>query len=140
MKHQSIKTFFDSLNREVSLIEFELIYNKKVYFKDPFHEVDDVAGVYQVFQQMYLNLDEPGFKVIEVIGEGSIAYAQWEFSFKFKGQSQLRSFMGVSRLVFDDQGKIKEHIDFWDAASTIYESLPLIGALLKWVKQKIQKR
>ncbi|MCA0424309.1 MAG: nuclear transport factor 2 family protein, partial [Proteobacteria bacterium] len=33
-------------------------------------------------------------------------------------------------------GRIAEHRDYWDAAEELYEKLPAIGALMRWLKRR----
>jgi steroid delta-isomerase len=41
-------------------------------------------------------------------------------------------------MVFDTEGRIVEHIDYWDAAEHIYEMIPWFGALMRWIKKRLQ--
>ena len=44
--------------------------------------------------------------------------------------------MGASHLVFDAQGLVVLHRDYWDAAEELYEKLPLVGSLMRWLKRR----
>jgi steroid Delta-isomerase len=41
---------------------------------------------------------------------------------------------GTSHLRFASDGKICYHRDYWDAAEELYEKLPAIGAVMRWLK------
>ena len=43
---------------------------------------------------------------------------------------------GGSHLRFDAQGRIALHRDYWDAAEELYEKLPVLGALMRWLKRQ----
>jgi hypothetical protein len=62
----------------------------------------------------------------------------WEFRFQFrayhKGEEQV--ILGASHLVFDAQGLVTRHRDYWDAAEELYEKLPLVGGLMRWLKRR----
>ena len=49
-----------------------------------------------------------------------------------RGQDQV--IRGASQLVFDELGRITLHRDYWDAAEELYEKLPLLGSLMRWLK------
>ena len=49
--------------------------------------------------------------------------------------SLLRQNRG-SHLVLDAQGRITLHRDYWDAAEELYEKLPGVGALMRWLKRR----
>jgi hypothetical protein len=38
--------------------------------------------------------------------------------------------------MLDDEGRITLHRDYWDAAEELYEKLPLIGSLMRWLKKR----
>ncbi len=42
---------------------------------------------------------------------------------------------GASHLRFAGDGRIAMHRDYWDAAEELYEKLPLLGALMRWLKR-----
>jgi hypothetical protein len=44
---------------------------------------------------------------------------------------------GMSFVRFDDQGKVVEHIDYWDPAAGIYEQLPLLGTLMRYLRRRL---
>jgi hypothetical protein len=37
----------------------------------------------------------------------------------------------------DDQGRVSLHRDYWDAAEELYEKLPVVGALMRWLRRRI---
>jgi steroid Delta-isomerase len=47
------------------------------------------------------------------------------------------SFSGASPLRFADEGRFAMHRDCWDAAEALYEKLPLVGSLMRWLKRRV---
>jgi hypothetical protein len=43
---------------------------------------------------------------------------------------------GGSHLQFGADGRITLHRDYWDAAEELYEKLPGVGALMRWLKRR----
>ena len=43
---------------------------------------------------------------------------------------------GASHLVLNEQGLVTLHRDYWDAAEELYEKLPVVGALMRWLKRR----
>lgn len=137
MTEEKLTHFFETLDSATSIESFSSIYHDKVLFKDPFNEVEGLASVYEIFSHMYQNLDNPRFVINEYMDKENIIYVKWDFLFAFKGKKDENSFEGVSRLVVNEQGKVISHIDFWDAAEHMYEKMPLVGSLLRFIKRKI---
>ncbi|MGB5868306.1 MAG: nuclear transport factor 2 family protein [Arcobacteraceae bacterium] len=129
--------FFETIDKNTSIEEYEKIFDKEVRFKDPFHDIKGVDKLYKIFDDMYLKLDNPTFKVSEIVEQNNIAYLKWDFHFSFKGSHQEESFEGVSRVEFNEQHKVISHIDYWDASSNLYEKIPILSFFMRFIKKKI---
>lgn len=139
MTQEKITDFFENLREDTTVDDFKTIYDVQVTFKDPFNEVKGIDAVHSIFAHMYRNLDAPKFIITEYVEQSDIAYVKWKFHFSFKHESGEEMFEGVSRLVINDEGRVIEHIDYWDAAEHMYEKIPVIGWLLRMIKRKIVK-
>ncbi|WP_320034163.1 nuclear transport factor 2 family protein [Halarcobacter sp.] len=130
--------FFENIDKDTSIHEFAQVFDLNAKFKDPFHEVKGLDEIYKVFQKMYENLDNPRFTILDTMSEKNISYIKWEFSFYFKKQLVKQSFIGLSRVVFNSDNKAISHEDFWDVGENIYEKIPFISSIIKFVKNKIK--
>ncbi len=137
MTEEKISQFFETLHEATPVESFKIIYDDEVKFKDPFNEVEGVSAVHRIFAHMYENLDDPRFVIEEYIESQNVAYVKWDFNFTFKGEKKENSFEGVSRLTMNTEGKVTSHVDFWDAAEHMYEKMPLLGSILRYIKRKI---
>jgi len=135
MNRSTITHFFESIHPETPLSEYENVYNQNAFFKDPFHAVEGVEKIYTIFQNMYETLENPHFKILETAQNEKHLYVVWEFHFKRSGKAD--SFEGMSQLRIGEHGKITSHIDFWDAGEHVYAKLPLLGTLIRYVKNRI---
>lgn len=118
-------------------------YAPDARFKDPFKEVQGVAAIEAIFEHMFDSLHEPRFVVTERIVQGSQCFLVWDFVFRFKTmdtQTQ-QCIRGGSHLQFvagdDGAWRIKLHRDYWDAAEELYEKLPMVGGLMRWLKKRV---
>jgi hypothetical protein len=50
-------------------------------------------------------------------------------------RSEEQCIRGGTHLRLAADGRILEHRDYWDAAEELYEKLPLLGALMRWLKR-----
>lgn len=139
MNETKLTQFFETLHAQTPKSDYLTIYAQNIHFKDPFHEIEGVDALYNIFAQMYMRLDNPRFILKEYIEHERVAYIKWEFIFTFKGEKREQSFEGVSRLEIDNEGRISRHIDYWDASENIYEKVPILGWVLRAIKHKIAK-
>jgi hypothetical protein len=72
------------------------------------------------------------------VAEGGQCFLSWDFMFRFKrfARDAEQVVRGGSHLVFGADGRIALHRDYWDAAEELYEKLPAVGALMRWLKRK----
>lgn len=139
MTQEKLSHFFETLHEHTSIKAYKMIYDDAVVFKDPFNKVEGIDAVYNIFAHMYKNLDAPRFVITEYVGTQHTVYVRWDFIFTFRGEKRENRFEGVSRLELNAEGKVISHTDYWDAAEHIYEKMPILGALLRFIKRKIAR-
>jgi ketosteroid isomerase-like protein len=129
--------FFEALSSQ-SVKEIAHFYAPDARFKDPFNDVTGLAPITKIFEHMFVALDQPRFVVTNQVVQGAQCFLTWEFHFAFKrfapGKPQV--ILGASHLVFSPQGLVTLHRDYWDAAEELYEKLPLVGGLMRWLKKR----
>ena len=112
-------------------------YAPDASFKDPFNDVQGIPAIQAVFRHMFDALDAPRFVVHDAVGQGDQWFLTWDFLFQFKrfagGTQCVR---GATHLRFGPDGRIVLHRDYWDAAEELYEKLPALGALMRWLKRR----
>lgn len=114
------------------------IYAPDARFKDPFNDVQGLAEIQRIFRHMYVSLDNPRFVITGRIVQGTQCFLTWEFHFAFKRfqRGRAQCILGGSHLVLDGEGRITLHRDYWDAAEELYEKLPVVGSLMRWLKRR----
>lgn len=129
--------FFETLSPS-ALSSMRALYTEDAYFKDPFNEVRQLAAIEQIFEHMYEALDEPRFAVTSTVAEGNQCFIVWDFMFRFKrfDTTHTQTVRGCSHLKFAADGRVCFHRDYWDAAEELYEKLPMVGALMRWLKRR----
>ena len=115
-------------------------YAATVQFKDPFNDVRGVVEVQRIFDHMFNTLDAPHFIVHTVVSRGEQCFLGWEMQFRMRRFACAeQSIRGASHLVFDMNGLVVRHRDYWDAAEELYEKLPLLGALMRWLRRRVNR-
>jgi steroid Delta-isomerase len=134
----ALAQFFTTLSQE-SLPQLRDFYAADAFFKDPFNEVQKVADIEHIFSEMFVSLHAPKFVIHSQIAQGNEAFLIWDFHFRIKKyQPNLeQKIRGSSHLKFDEQGRVNYHRDYWDAAEELYEKLPLIGIIMRFMKRRV---
>ncbi len=132
-----VVAFFESLT-PASIADLGAVYDAQARFKDPFNDVQGVTAIRAIFEHMFVTLNAPRFVVTGQVVQGRQCFLTWEFHFSFKTYRPQREqvIRGASQLVFSAQGLITLHRDYWDAAEELYEKLPFLGGLLRWLKKR----
>ena len=132
--------FFETLT-PASLERLDDFYSPRAYFKDPFNEVRGLVELRRVFDHMYQTLEQPRFVVTERIVDGAQCFLTWDFEFRFKNfdRARLQTVRGASHLKFGADGRVYFHRDYWDAAEELYEKLPLVRGLMRWIKKRARQ-
>ncbi len=129
--------FFETLT-PASLSHLGAVYAPQARFKDPFNDVNGVPAITAIFAHMFDTLEQPHFVVTGQVQQGQQCFLTWEFRFSFKTfkQGTPQTILGASHLVFADDGLVTLHRDYWDAAEELYEKLPVVGGLMRWLKKR----
>jgi len=134
---QDLATFFTTLSPQ-SVSQLHTRYDAQARFKDPFNEVQGLAEIERIFRHMYVALDQPHFAITGQVVDGAQAFLTWEFRFRFKrfDTRTWQTVRGASHVVFNEQGLVTLHRDYWDAAEELYEKLPVLGGVMRWLKKR----
>ena len=134
---ENLATFFETLSPQ-SVAQLHTIYDAQARFKDPFNEVQGLPEIEKIFRHMYVALEQPHFVVTGQVVDGTQAFLTWEFRFRFKrfDTTTLQAVRGASHVVFNEQGLVTVHRDYWDAAEELYEKLPVLGGVMRWLKKR----
>jgi ketosteroid isomerase-like protein len=135
---QAIARFFETLTPQ-SLAQLPDHYAAGARFKDPFNEVQGLAAIEAVFQHMFRTLTTPRFAVTTTVLQGHQCFITWDFFFATRLGREFR-IRGATHLVYAQQAdgswRVDLHRDYWDAAEELYEKLPMLGALMRWLKRR----
>ena len=87
---------------------------------------------------MFDKLDAPRFVITGRWERPGGVILAWDFHFFMKSYEpgRERVIHGVSQLEFAADGRIRLHRDYWDAAEELYEKLPVLGTLMRFLKRR----
>ena len=132
-----VVAFYEQLH-PADLARLERYYASDARFKDPFNEVQGLAAIRDIFRHMFATLENPHFVITGRVVQGAQCFLTWEFRFAFATYARgvEQTVRGATHLVLDEQHRITLHRDYWDAAEELYEKLPGVGTLMRWLKRR----
>jgi len=131
---EQIIHWFETLTPDM-LESIQTIYSEDAQFRDPFNQIAGISGITRVYQHMFDVLNHPGFEITNRIVQGRQAFVSWNFNFQIRGRSfQIQ---GGTHFLLNTRGLIIDHRDYWDVAEELYEKIPLLGSLMRWLKRKL---
>ncbi|AOW75517.1 transcriptional regulator [Colwellia sp. PAMC 20917] len=116
------------------------IYHRDVIFIDPIHELKGFDNLFEYFQNLYQNLSTCDFVITNIIAEKDQAAIYWTMSYQHPklNKGKLINVIGHSHIKgYED--KVIYHRDYLDLGAMLYEQLPVLGKLIKLIKQKAAK-
>ncbi len=118
------------------------LYAVDARFKDPFNDVQGRGAIAHIFSHMFSQVDAPQFVVTALIAKAGAAdvcpqiFMRWDFSFVTRGKAQM--IHGTTYFELNAAKLITLHRDYWDAAEELYEKIPVLGTLVRWLKSKLK--
>lgn len=131
------KQFYQDLGH-LRLDALPNVYDTQVVFKDPVHEVRGINALHAYMSDICKNVSAGRFEYLDqVIGENR-AYIKWNMYFKHKalGNKQI-VVRGVSQIEFGE--KIYYHEDVYDMGQLLYEQVPVLGSITRFLKGRLTK-
>jgi hypothetical protein len=130
-----VQQFFSTLTLE-TVAQVSDIYSADAYFKDPFNEVRGVEPITRLFAHMFDQVDAPRFTLKDTLVDGDQVFLTWDFHFRRRRSAVEMTIRGGSHLRFNGAGQVAFHRDYWDAAEELYEKLPVLGSLMRWLRRR----
>lgn len=121
--------YFETLT-PAALDDLERFVVPEVHFVDPFNDVVGSAEMRRILARMFADLPDAHFTVTDV-AIGRAGYLRWRFT------GGRWTFEGVSELDFAADGRVRRHLDHWDAAGQLYARLPILGSVIRAVRRKV---
>lgn len=129
--------FYADFN-QAGLWQLSELYAEGCLFRDPVHAVKGLESLIQYFDRMAASLNFCRFEFHSRIEQEDRAFLSWtmHFSHPRLANGTPLALDGVSELRFAN-GKVQFHRDYYDLGAMLYEHLPLLGKLIKFIKSKI---
>lgn len=135
---RNLVNFWHTLTPQ-TISQLASVYAEDATFQDPFNSVRGIPAITHIFSDMFIRCINPKFVITETLMEDNRALLVWDFSFALVSlkPNLTRKIHGTSLVRFSADGRVESHRDYWDAAGQLYEQLPVIGAVMRWLRSRM---
>ena len=111
-------------------------YADDIVFKDPVHELRGLVILEDYFTSLCADLQDCRFEYLDQVVSENSAYLKWIMHFRHpRLGTEIIDVRGVSHLRWDE--KIEFHEDFYDMGAMLYERLPVLGNVTRWLRLRL---
>lgn len=135
-----VKYFFKNLStKNIDLVD--LFYEKNAVLIDPVGVHKSRDNIKDYYRGIYSPVTEINFEFTDAIEKGNIIVISWKMIFK---SSKLRSgkkveVEGLSKISFNPESNlVVMHRDYFDMGEMVYEHIPVLSGVIKWLKNKLK--
>ncbi len=137
----SVQEFFNGLTKDTMGL-VDQFYAPDTHFLDPVVDLKGRAAVRKYYENLYENVISIRFEFSGEIAQGDERVALWTMVLRHKrlrGGEEVRV-LGNSHFKFDPKtGQALYHRDYFDMGEFIYEGLPVVGSVIRFVKSKMSQ-
>ena len=130
------KQFYESFDQQ-SLQGLNSLYAEDIVFVDPLHVIKGRKHLVAYFKSLCGNLTQCQFKFLEETVTDKRACYKWVMQYrhpKIKKNTPLQ-LTGITIIEYSD--KIDRHQDFYDMGAMLYEQIPILGNVTRWLRLRL---
>lgn len=133
---EDFRALFNKLDKG-NLDKLADLYSEDIRFQDPLGTVNGLDELTHYFAGAYANVVDCRFEFGEAVVQGESAALPWVMHLRHKRIRKGREVQvqGISHLRIRD-GRVYYHRDYFDAGEMLYENLPIIGGVIRWIKDQ----
>lgn len=112
------------------------LYAREFYFNDTLHTHRTRPELVAYLEQTRDRLEAMSLEVLDTQVQGRDLYLRWAMHTEFEPlfSTVAADTVGMSHLRFNQAGKVVLHQDFWDSRQGVFEHLPIVGGLIRWIR------
>ncbi len=138
---QRIHQVFNQLRAD-NLTILDSFYHPDVEFLDPIGKHQGLNSVKKYYENLYQNVQEIRFEKIDHIQEGNRHVYIWRMHLRASKLNDGKEVvvMGNSHIIFNQENLVSYHRDYFDMGEFIYDHVPVLGFVIKKVKERLKSK
>ena len=111
--------------------KWEKFYNKNVTFIDPTQQTNGLDAYIKAQENLLKRCDDVFLETHAIAINGDCGFVEWTMGLKIMGKEFI--YPGTTRLIFSENGLIKEHRDYFDFCGPTFGPVPILGPFVRWL-------
>jgi len=133
------ENFLANLDEKTAREETTKVYAPDAYLNDTLKTLHGSAAIREYFIRTAQGLDSMKVIFDDLAVSGRNYYFRWTMDTRMKHLAPGKTIrtIGVTMVRFDPQGRVILHQDFWDSAQGVWDHVPVLGTMIRWIQSKI---
>ena len=106
-------------------------YQDDVIFKDPTQEKIGLVAYIEAQDKLIKRCDDIFLKTHSIAINNDVGFVEWTLGLKIMQKEFI--YPGTTKLVFGENGRIKEHRDYFDFCGPTFSPVPILGPFIRWL-------
>ncbi len=106
-------------------------YDNNVTFIDPTQKKEGLDSYIEAQENLVKRCDDVYLETHAISINKKYGFVEWTMGLKIMGREFI--YPGTTRLIFSDNGLIKEHRDYFDFCGPTFGPVPILGSFIKWL-------
>lgn len=115
--------------------QWQNAYADDVHFQDPIQEQHGIDAFLAAQESLLKRCDDLCVTPGAVAVDPPAGFVEWTMGLRIKGIEI--TYTGATRLIFNDQGRIIDHHDYFDLVGPTVAQVPVIGACTRWLYKRL---
>ena len=131
--------FLGHLDEKTARDETEKVYAPEAFLNDTLKTLHGSRAIRDYFIKTAQGLESMTVSFDDVAVSGRNYYFRWTMDTRMKHLAKGKTVrtIGVTLVRFDPQGRVLLHQDFWDSAQGVWDHVPVLGTVIRWIQSRI---
>lgn len=133
------ENFLSHLDEKTAREETEKVYAPDAFLNDTLKTLHGSPAIRDYFIKTAQGLNGMTVVFDDVAVSGQNYYFRWTMDTQMKhlAKGQTIRTIGITMVRFDPQGRVLLHQDFWDSAQGVWDHVPVLGSVIRWIQSSL---
>lgn len=133
------ENFLAHLDEKTAREKTERVYAPDAFLNDTLKTLHGAPAIREYFIKTAQGLESMTVVFDDVAVSGRNYYFRWTMDTRMKHLARGRTIrtIGVTMVRFDPEGRVVIHQDFWDSAQGVWDHVPVLGMVIRWIQSRL---